>query len=104
MKARFEGEEGQRRLKEALQDQKVLGCDSNLIEDISANLVLSDAKEGDTIIEQGSPGGDVYFILMGAGVEILIDNRAVAAREPGEIVGEMSAIEPAGLRSATARV
>lgn len=104
MKARFEGEEGQRRLREALQDQKTLGCDATLIEEIATHLVLSDAKEGDHLVEQGTPGGDVFFILMGAGVEILIDNRPVAAREPGEVVGEMSAIEPAGMRSATARV
>jgi CRP/FNR family transcriptional regulator, cyclic AMP receptor protein len=104
MKARFEGEEGQRRLREALQDQKILGCDAKLIEEIAPHLVLTDAKEGDHIVEQGAPGGDVFFILMGAGVEILIDNRPVAAREPGEVVGEMSAIEPAGMRSATARV
>lgn len=104
MKARFEGEEGHGRLKQALRDQKILGCDTNLIEDVAGALVLSDAKAGDVIIEQGSPGGDLHFIIMGAGVEILIDNRPVAAREPGHVVGEMSAIEPAGLRSATARV
>jgi predicted nucleotide-binding protein len=41
---------------------------------------------------------------MGAGVEITIENRPIAAREAGEVVGEMSALEPAGIRSATARV
>jgi predicted nucleotide-binding protein len=104
VKTRFEGEAGQQRLREALRDQKVLGCDATLIEEVASQLVVTDAREGDRIVEQGAPGGDVFFVLMGAGVEILIDNRPVAAREPGEVVGEMSAIEPAGMRSATARV
>jgi CRP/FNR family transcriptional regulator, cyclic AMP receptor protein len=103
VKARFEGEEGQRRLREALRDQQLLGCEGNLIDEVASALELRDAKEGDEIVVQGTPGGDVFFILMGAGLEILIDRRPVAAREVGDVVGEMSAIEPAGIRSATAR-
>src|SRR5690349_15431876 len=99
MKERFEGEEGARRLREALKDQKVLGGDAALIDEVAAGLVLISAKAGDTLMEQGTPGGDLFFVLMGDGVEILVDNRSVAAREAGEIVGEMSAIEPAGFRS-----
>lgn len=103
MKTRFEGDQGKRRLRDALHDQRVLGGDEALIEAVAEALVLSDAKEGDEIVKQGSPGGDVFFVLMGAGVEILVDGSPVAAREVGEVIGEMSAIEPAGVRSATAR-
>ncbi len=103
MKERFEGDEGRRRLCEALRDQQLLGCDGALIDAVASALELRDVGRGEEIIVQGAPGGELFFILMGAGFEILVDGRGVAAREAGDVVGEMSAIEPAGLRSATAR-
>jgi CRP/FNR family transcriptional regulator, cyclic AMP receptor protein len=103
LKEHFEGDDGHRRLRDALRDQQILGCDSELIDSVATALKLRDIKQGEEVVVQGAPGGDLFFILMGAGLEILIDGRGVAAREVGDVVGEMSAIEPAGLRSATAR-
>lgn len=103
MKARFEGDEGGRRLREALKDQKVLGAHEGVIDMVASNLELTEVRAGDVVIEENSPGGDVFFVIMGDGVEITWNNRAVAARETGQVLGEMSAIEPAGRRSATAK-
>lgn len=103
MKTRFEGESGAKLLRLALRDQLVLGCSDDLIEAVAQDLKIEELPPGTILSEQGSAEADVYFILMGTGIEVLIDGRAVAARNSKEIVGEMATIEPGGLRSATLR-
>jgi predicted nucleotide-binding protein len=101
MKELFEKEP--KRLRAALRDQAVLGCDSSLIEEVAKAVHIEEFQEGSILTNQGAEESDVFFLLMGTGVEILIDGTPVAARNPGEIVGEMAAIEPAPVRSATIR-
>lgn len=103
MKERFEGDDGQRRLRDALRDQIALGGDAALIEKVANAVELRELVAGDALCTQGAADSDVYFILLGAGVEILVEGLPIAAREPGEIIGEMAAIEPSATRSATVR-
>lgn len=104
MKERFEGADGKRRLKEVLAQQITLGGNPALIERVADAVEIRELAAGETLCTQGGADCDVFFILMGTGVEILVENVPIAAREPGEIIGEMAAIEPSATRSATVRV
>jgi hypothetical protein len=56
-------------------------------------------KEGDSLMEQGKPGSDVFLILDGMFV-VEVDGEKVAEIGPGAVVGERSALER-GVRTAT---
>jgi len=58
--------------------------------------------DGDSIVIQGEASADIYFILSGE-VTVFINERRVATRGHRDSIGEMSAIDPAALRSATIR-
>lgn len=103
MKEKFEGPEGQRRLRDVLSNQLTLGNRPELIEQVVKAAELLEFDAGQDLCTQGASDTDVYFILHGAGVQILVDDFPIGAREPGQIVGEMAAIELSATRSATAR-
>jgi CRP/FNR family cyclic AMP-dependent transcriptional regulator len=100
MKDRFAGETGRRILLEALRDQKLVAGNAELADRIASIGELIDVKTGTTIIEQGADDNDVYFILAGS-FNIVVNNRVVAGRFPGDHVGEMVAVQPTQRRSAT---
>ena len=56
-------------------------------------------KEGDSLVEQGKPGSEIYLVLDGMFV-VEVDGQKVGEVGPGAVVGERSAIER-GLRTAT---
>jgi hypothetical protein len=56
-------------------------------------------KEGDSLIEQGKPGEEIYLVLDGMFV-IEVDGEKVGEVGPGAVVGERSALER-GVRTAT---
>jgi hypothetical protein len=56
-------------------------------------------KEGDSLIEQGQPGSEIYLVLDGMFV-VEVDGAKVGEVGPGAVVGERSAMER-GLRTAT---
>jgi hypothetical protein len=56
-------------------------------------------KEGDTLVEQGKPGSEVFLVLDGMFV-VEVDGVKVGEVGPGAVVGERSALER-GLRTAT---
>ena len=56
-------------------------------------------KEGDSLIEQGKPGADIYLVLDGMFV-VEVDGEKVGEIGPGAVVGERSALE-GGVRTAT---
>ncbi|HET6746393.1 MAG TPA: cyclic nucleotide-binding domain-containing protein [Candidatus Limnocylindria bacterium] len=56
-------------------------------------------KEGDSLIEQGQPGSEIYLVLDGMFV-VEVDGEKVGEVGPGAVVGERSAIER-GVRTAT---
>jgi hypothetical protein len=56
-------------------------------------------KEGDSLVEQGTAGSEVYLVLDGMFV-VEVDGKKVGEVGPGAVVGERSALEH-GLRTAT---
>ena len=75
---------------------------------LSATIMAKGAKPqvrtisaGETLIEQGAPGTDVFLILDGMFV-VEVDGNGVAEIGPGAIVGERAALE-GGIRTATLR-
>ena len=59
-------------------------------------------KEGETLVEQGEAGSDLYLILDGV-LAVEADGDEVAEVGPGNIVGEMALLQEEGKRTATLR-
>ena len=59
-------------------------------------------KEGETLVEQGAAGSDLYLILDGV-LAVEADGDVVAEVGPGNIVGEMALLQEEGKRTATLR-
>jgi len=59
-------------------------------------------KEGETLVEQGAVGSDLYLILDGV-LAVEADGSEVAEVGPGNIVGEMALLQEEGTRMATLR-
>lgn len=100
MKKRFEGEEGRRLLVEALRDQKMVGGNVGLAEELAAHGELLDIAPQAVLIEQGADDNAVYLILSGSFV-VLVNGKPIATRIVGDHLGEMAAIQPTQRRSAT---
>jgi serine/threonine protein phosphatase PrpC/CRP-like cAMP-binding protein len=62
-------------------------------------LTFRKAQAGDVIVQQGSPSDEMFVVLSGK-TEVRADGKAVAARGPGEVIGEMGFFD-GRLRSAT---
>lgn len=100
MKDRFEGTTGQRLRVEALQTQKLVQGDISLAKELSNCVELIELEAGQPLFEQGDSTNDLYFIITGV-VSIVVNGRSVAHRGAGDHVGEMAAIQPTQVRSAT---
>ena len=100
MLQRFTGVEGPNLVVEALEMQPVVAGESNLAAILSDAVVLEAWASGEAIMEEGSAGNDIYFILAGA-ASVIVHGREVAVREAGEEVGEMALLHPGQTRSAT---
>ena len=59
----------------------------------------STIEPGDTLVEQGEPGNELYLLLDGV-LAVMVDGDEVAEIGPGAIVGERASLE-GGKRSAT---
>jgi hypothetical protein len=87
-------------------DAFVTAAESALEREISRKLMAGEAiperrslEPGETLVEQGTPGDELYLVLDGVlGVEI--DGEEVAELGPGAIVGERALLE-GGTRTAT---
>lgn len=92
--------EGGKRLLEALSEFRLLAG----LDGVSARLVelgeLLEVAAGESFITQNGPETDVFFIVAGS-VNVIVNGKVINARRVGDHVGEMAAIEPAQLRSAT---
>jgi CRP/FNR family cyclic AMP-dependent transcriptional regulator len=97
---RFEGESGRQNLTEAIRSQKIVSGVTDLAERIMDLSSLIEVDPGTSIIEQGAEDNDVYLIIAGA-FDIFVNGRKVARRFANDHVGEMAAIQPTQLRSAT---
>jgi hypothetical protein len=56
-------------------------------------------KEGESLVEQGKPGTEIYLVLDGMFL-VEVDGKKVGEIGPGAVIGERSALEQ-GLRTAT---
>jgi CRP/FNR family transcriptional regulator, cyclic AMP receptor protein len=100
--ARFSGDEGRRRLEEALREQFAVAHDARVAAEIADAVKLKEYAPGDAVIGQGNADTELYLILAGiVGVEV--NGREVARRHAGQHVGEMGMIDPSAKRSATIR-
>jgi phosphoserine phosphatase RsbU/P len=75
---------------------------------LAASLRPLEAPAGHTLFNEDDPGDHFYIVLEGD-IEILkavgtVDERIIAQRTAGDYLGEMSLLNPDGLRTATARV
>jgi predicted nucleotide-binding protein len=85
---------------EALRSQKLVSGNGALAEELADAVELAVLEKGQVLIHQDGDENDVYFIIVGS-FEVVVNGRRVAARGPGDCVGEMAAIEPTQRRSAT---
>jgi CRP/FNR family transcriptional regulator, cyclic AMP receptor protein len=102
MKQRFEGDQGQRLLVEALRKQDIVEQDVGLATELAANGELVAFEPSTEIVIQHDADNSVYFLLSGE-ANVFVNDRFVGARTEGTCIGEMAALDPAAPRSATVR-
>lgn len=96
----FEGGDGRRRLIEALALQKLVNGNAPLAEKLAQLGQPRFVPAKTEIITQGEDTHSLFMILSG-GFEIVANGKLVNRRFPGDTVGEMAAIQPTQLRSAS---
>lgn len=86
----------------------VTEVESSLERELSRSIMSAGAKpeigrlkEGQTLVEQGAPGSDMFLLLDGA-LAVEVDGKVIAELGPGVIVGERAALE-GGRRTSTLR-
>jgi len=99
MMSRFQGDDGERRIIEALMANRLVEHDENLARRIFEKGQLAEFLTTTTIIEQGGSDDDLFLILSGE-VDVFVNGRYVATRGPREPIGEMALLEPSTPRSA----
>jgi hypothetical protein len=80
--------------------------ESELERQLSASIMRSgakldrrDLKEGETLVEQGAEGNELYLLLDGV-LEVIVDGEPLAEVGPGALLGERALLEE-GRRTAT---
>jgi CRP/FNR family transcriptional regulator, cyclic AMP receptor protein len=96
----FTGETGRSFRIEALAAQRLVSGNRALAEELADRVEILTVSAGQTLISQGANDSDIYFVLAGT-FDVVVNDRRVAGRAPGEHVGEMAAVQPAQRRSAT---
>jgi hypothetical protein len=86
----------------------VTAVESELERELSASIMRGDAKlerrkvgEGETLVEQGAEGNELYLVLDGM-LAVEVDGEPVAEVGPGALLGERALLE-GGKRTATLR-
>lgn len=102
MRERYEGDQGARRLVDQMKNQRIVIGDQTIATELVAVGELISPKPGENIIDEGDTTNDVFFIISGQ-VDVIINGRKIGERQAGRTVGEMSAINPTIVRSATVR-
>jgi len=96
---RFQGDEGRRRLIDALCRQKLVAGDKALATSLSDVGTLAEFGIGATIISQGRTDNELYLLLAGT-TDVIVNDRVVASENAGSYVGEMALIDPSAVRCA----
>lgn len=99
MLERFQGDDGKRRLADALSTQAILKGDQELASKIADIGTLTEYEAGGVMIEDGTPDNDIHMIIVGS-VDVVVNQRVVATRTAGDHVGEMALIDPSASRCA----
>ncbi|MGY3231841.1 CRP/FNR family cyclic AMP-dependent transcriptional regulator [Luteibacter sp. HA06] len=99
---RFQGSEGERRLIASLAEHRLVANNFDLAKELVAVGTLIEVPAGEIFIKQGDQTAEVFFIVSGK-VEVTVNNKRVAIRASGDIVGEMAALEPSQPRAASVR-
>lgn len=78
-----------------------------VLQQIAACMITVEYPENTVIIHEGEPGDDFYVVLSGS-IEVIkalgtADERLLASRAHGDFVGELSLVNPDGLRTASVR-
>jgi CRP/FNR family transcriptional regulator, cyclic AMP receptor protein len=92
--------DGGKRLVEALAEFRLLAGLGEAAKQLAESGQLLEVVAGESFITQGGAETDVFFIVAGS-VDVIVNGKVVNTRRAGDHVGEMAAIEPAQLRSAT---
>ncbi|WP_031342456.1 TIR domain-containing protein [Novosphingobium lindaniclasticum] len=100
MLERFQGERGERLLREVLATNRMLLKAGDCIDELLERSELKSFAAGEVLIEQASDTNELYLIVAGT-CDIVVNGRRVGVRGPGNHVGEMAAIQPTQIRSAT---
>jgi CRP/FNR family transcriptional regulator, cyclic AMP receptor protein len=98
--ARFEGDDGHRRLVDQLRKQLITGGDSTLASEIAGVAQLLQLSPGEILIRQDAADNDLFLIISGS-FRVVVNGREVAIRCGGEHVGEMAIVDPSAARSAS---
>lgn len=88
------------RLRECLLDHPLFGRDEALVGEAASCAELIQLGFDDVLIGRGRKNADLYLIFSGS-VDVLVDDREVARKGEGEIVGEMELVAPHLKRVAT---
>lgn len=100
MLERFQGDAGRALRIDVLGQQSIVGKEPKLAEELADLVELRHLDAGEILIEQNGDDNDIFFIVSGS-FSIHINGRRYGLRGRGDHVGEMAAIEPTQLRSAT---
>ena len=100
MLERFKGEDGKRKLVDALRAQKIVLGNIDLAKELAEAVELISFEKGQNVIVQHAEDNDIYFIIAGT-LDVVVNGRKVGARGPGDCIGEMAAIAAAQPRAAT---
>jgi CRP/FNR family cyclic AMP-dependent transcriptional regulator len=102
MRARFEGEEGTRRLLDVVLNATIVEHNAEVAKRLVELGEIVDFQAGADIIRQDADDNDAYLIVTGE-ADVFVKSRPVGTRKVGDTVGEMSIVDPSEARSATVR-
>ena len=100
MKSRFQGDNGRRRLIDALRLNCLVNGNEEIAEALADVLEFEEYKPKESVIRLGGRGTDIYFIL-GGSLKVELSGQQIAIRKAGTYVGEMALIDPTASRCAT---
>jgi len=100
MMERFEGEDGMRRLHDALRSQRIVLGNDTIATEIVDVVALKSVDKDDVLIEQNAGDNSLYLILSGS-FRIVVNGKPIGVRKAGNHVGEMAAVEPGQRRAAS---
>jgi CRP-like cAMP-binding protein len=81
----YAGDEGRARLREAIEEHKLVRHDPALAARLADALILRAVDAGGILYEQGTPGTRLLYLLVSGAMELLIEDRTVNELKPGDL-------------------